>query len=190
MYDFAHGLSDSTERITHSICTLEFEDHRPLYDWLLDALEVYHPRQIEFARLNLSYTILSKRKLIDLVAGGMLQDGPTRDADDIRLRRRMHSKRSAAATASALQKGQYRRYGALTASGDLNKSSPRDGGTETIAVVIENYPRSGGRTRCREQSGRPGDGHEKRAFLAVAVHRAGRFSRRPAQAVLPPVTGP
>ena len=70
MYDFAHGLSDSIERITHSICTLEFEDHRPLYDWFLDALEVYHPRQIEFARLNLSYTVLSKRKLIELVDGG------------------------------------------------------------------------------------------------------------------------
>ncbi len=67
MYDFAHCLSDSIEKITHSICTLEFENNRPLYDWILDALEVYHPQQIEFARLNLSYTILSKRKLIELV---------------------------------------------------------------------------------------------------------------------------
>ena len=70
MYDFAHCLSDSIEGITHSICTLEFENNRELYDWILDTLNVYHPRQIEFARLNLSYTVLSKRKLIELVAGG------------------------------------------------------------------------------------------------------------------------
>jgi len=70
MYDFAHGQSDSIERITHSLCTLEFEDHRPLYDWFLDRLGVYHPRQIEFARLNLTYTVLSKRKLIRLVREG------------------------------------------------------------------------------------------------------------------------
>jgi glutaminyl-tRNA synthetase len=70
MYDFAHCFSDSIERITHSICTLEFEDHRPLYDWFLDELKVYHPQQIEFARLNLSNTVLSKRKLIELVQGG------------------------------------------------------------------------------------------------------------------------
>ncbi len=66
-YDWAHGLEDSIEGITHSICTLEFENHRPLYDWFLDALEIYHPQQIEFARLNLSYTILSKRRLLQLV---------------------------------------------------------------------------------------------------------------------------
>jgi len=66
-YDWAHGLEDSVERITHSICTLEFENHRPLYDWFLDALGIYHPQQIEFARLNLSYTVLSKRRLLQLV---------------------------------------------------------------------------------------------------------------------------
>ncbi len=70
MYDWAHGLEDSIERITHSICTLEFEDHRPLYDWFLDELGVYHPRQVEFARLNLNYTVLSKRKLLKLVEEG------------------------------------------------------------------------------------------------------------------------
>ena len=69
MYDFAHGQSDSIETITHSICTLEFEDHRPLYDWIIDTLDVYHPQQIEFARLNLAYTLLSKRKLLQLVEG-------------------------------------------------------------------------------------------------------------------------
>ena len=70
MYDFAHCFSDSIEKITHSICTLEFEDHRPLYDWFLEQLGAYHPQQIEFARLNLSHTILSKRKLIQLVGEG------------------------------------------------------------------------------------------------------------------------
>ena len=67
MYDYAHCISDSLEEITHSICTLEFEDHRPLYDWFLDELKIYHPRQIEFARLNLTYTVMSKRKLLQLV---------------------------------------------------------------------------------------------------------------------------
>ncbi len=67
MYDFAHGQSDSIEKITHSLCTLEFQDHRPLYDWLCDALEIYHPQQIEFARLNLTYTVMSKRRLLELV---------------------------------------------------------------------------------------------------------------------------
>ena len=73
MYDFTHGLSDSIERITHSICTLEFEDHRPLYDWFLEKLKVYQPQQIEFARLNLSYTVLSKRKLLQLVNEGYVE---------------------------------------------------------------------------------------------------------------------
>ena len=82
MYDFAHGQSDSIERITHSICTLEFEDHRPLYDWFLDQLGIYHPQQIEFARLNLTYTVMSKRRLIELVEGGHVSgwDDPA-DAD-------------------------------------------------------------------------------------------------------------
>jgi len=70
MYDYTHCISDSIEGITHSICTLEFEDHRPLYDWFLDELGIYHPQQIEFARLNLSYTVMSKRKLLQLVKEG------------------------------------------------------------------------------------------------------------------------
>lgn len=80
MYDFTHGQSDSIERITHSICTLEFEDHRPLYDWYCENLGIYHPQQIEFDRLNLSYTLLSKRKLLKLV-----QDGHVRGWDDPRM---------------------------------------------------------------------------------------------------------
>ncbi len=70
MYDYAHGQSDSIEGITHSICTLEFEDHRPLYDWFIKELEIYAPRQIEFARLNLTYTVMSKRRLLELVREG------------------------------------------------------------------------------------------------------------------------
>jgi len=72
MYDFAHGQSDSIEGITHSICTMEYEDHRPLYDWFLQELGMYRPRQIEFARLNLSHTVLSKRRLLRLVEGGFV----------------------------------------------------------------------------------------------------------------------
>ena len=79
-YDWTHGLCDSIEGITHSICTLEFEDHRPLYDWFLEALGVYHPQQIEFARLNLSHTVMSKRKLLTLV-----QEGRVSGWDDPRI---------------------------------------------------------------------------------------------------------
>jgi len=80
MYDFAHGQCDSIEEITHSLCSLEYEDHRPLYEWFLKELEIYEPRQIEFARLNLSYTIMSKRKLLKLV-----NDGYVRGWDDPRM---------------------------------------------------------------------------------------------------------
>ncbi len=73
-YDWAHGLEDSIEGITHSICTLEFEVHRPLYDWFLNELEIYHPQQIEFARLNLTYTVMSKRKLLELVEKKYVDD--------------------------------------------------------------------------------------------------------------------
>ncbi len=73
MYDWAHGLEDSIEGITHSLCSLEYENHRPLYDWFLDQLGIYHPRQIEFARLNVTYTVMSKRKFIQLVNGGYVQ---------------------------------------------------------------------------------------------------------------------
>src|SRR5258708_13246913 len=73
MYDFAHGQSDSIEGVTHSICTLEFEDHRPLYDWYIEKLGIYHPRQYEFDRLNLTYTLLSKRKLLMRVQKGLVK---------------------------------------------------------------------------------------------------------------------
>jgi glutaminyl-tRNA synthetase len=72
MYDWAHGQCDSIETITHSICTLEFEDHRPLYDWYIEQLEIFHPQQIEFARLNLTFTVMSKRRLLELVQNGLV----------------------------------------------------------------------------------------------------------------------
>jgi len=78
MYDWAHGLEDSLEKVTHSICTLEFENHRPLYDWFLDQLGIYHPQQIEFARLNLTHTVMSKRKLLQLVKEGSCAAGTIR----------------------------------------------------------------------------------------------------------------
>jgi glutaminyl-tRNA synthetase len=73
MYDWAHGQSDSIEGVTHSMCSLEYEDHRPLYDWYLDALGIFHPQQIEFARMNLSHTVMSKRKLLQLVEQGIVR---------------------------------------------------------------------------------------------------------------------
>ncbi len=147
MYDFAHGQSDSIEGITHSICTLEYEDHRPLYDWFLDRLDIYHPQQIEFAPLNLTYTILSKRKLIRLV-----EEGHVNGWDDPRmptisgLRRRGY-------TPEALQdfcerigvaKNESTVDIALlehTLREDLNKRAPRVMAVlDPLKVVIDNYP--------------------------------------------------
>ena len=147
MYDWAHGLEDSIEKITHSICTLEFENHRPLYDWFLDALEVYHPQQIEFARLNLTYTIMSKRMLLELVEGGYVNGW-----DDPRLptisgmRRRGYSpdaiknfcKRIGVAKVNSIVDIEFLEH---CLREDLNKTSPRFMGVlHPLKVVIENYP--------------------------------------------------
>jgi glutaminyl-tRNA synthetase len=147
MYDFAHGFSDSIERITHSICTLEFEDHRPLYDWFLEETGVYHPRQIEFARLNLSFTVLSKRKLIELVnhgyvkgwddprmatISGMRRRGYTPDAIRNFCERIGVAKRDSVVDMALLE--YYIRE-------DLNKRTPRVMVVlNPLKVVIENYP--------------------------------------------------
>ncbi len=147
MYDFAHGQSDSIERITHSICTLEFEDHRPLYDWFLDALEVYHPQQIEFARLNLSHTMMSKRKLLQLV-----QEGYVSGWDDPRmptisgLRRRGYTPESVRNFCERI--GVAKRDSMVDIAllehcirEDLNKSAPRVMAVlRPLKVIIENYP--------------------------------------------------
>jgi len=147
MYDWAHGQSDSIEGITHSICTLEFEDHRPLYDWFLDQLGVHHPQQIEFARLNLSYTVLSKRKLLKLV-----EDGIVSGWDDPRmptisgLRRRGFPAASIRRFCDRI--GVAKRNSVVelallehTVREDLNKSAPRFMGVlNPLKVVIRNYP--------------------------------------------------
>jgi glutaminyl-tRNA synthetase len=147
MYDFAHCFSDSLERITHSLCTLEFEDHRPLYDWFLDALGVYHPRQIEFARLNLSYTVLSKRKLIELVAQKCVNgwDDP-RMPTISGLRRRGYTPESIRNFCERI--GVAKRDSIVDMAlleycirEDLNKRAPRVMAVlNPLRVVIDNYP--------------------------------------------------
>lgn len=147
MYDYAHCLSDSIEGITHSLCTLEFVNNRELYDWILDTLSVYHPRQIEFARLNLTYTILSKRKLIQLV-----REGHVAGWDDPRmptlsgLRRRgvppeairEFISRIGVARADSTVEYEMLEY---CVREKLNKSAPRAMAVlNPVKVVIENYP--------------------------------------------------
>jgi glutaminyl-tRNA synthetase len=147
MYDWAHGQSDSIEGITHSICTLEFENHRPLYDWLLDNLGIYHPQQIEFAKLYLTYTVMSKRNLIRLVKEGYV-DG----WDDPRMPT-VSGMRRRGYTPEALKDFTDRigvskanstvEFGMLEFSirEDLNQSSPRAMAVlEPLKVTIENYP--------------------------------------------------
>jgi len=148
MYDFAHALSDAIEGITHSICTLEFEDHRPLYDWVLDNLPVpSHPQQIEFARLNLSYTVLSKRKLLELVAQGHVSgwDDP-RMPTIAGLRRRGYPPEAIRAFCAAI--GVAKRDSLVDVAmlehavrDDLNKRAPRAMAVlRPLRVVIDNYP--------------------------------------------------
>ena len=147
MYDFAHGIEDSIEEITHSICTLEFEDHRPLYDWFLDELGVFHPQQIEFARLNLNYTVMSKRKFIKLV-----QEGHVRGWDDPRMvtisgiRRRGYTPSSIRRFAERV--GVAKNNSVIdmallehTIRDELNDSAPRVMAVlRPLKVVITNYP--------------------------------------------------
>jgi glutaminyl-tRNA synthetase len=147
MYDWAHGLEDSIEKISHSLCSLEYEDHRPLYDWFLNQLPIHHPRQIEFARLNMTYTVMSKRKLLQLV-----QEGHVSGWDDPRmptlsgLRRRGYmpeaikdfcerigvAKRDSTVDVALLE---------FSIRNDLNKRAPRVMAVlNPLRVVIDNYP--------------------------------------------------
>jgi len=147
MYDFAHGQSDSIEGITHSICTLEYEDHRPLYDWYLDNIEIYHPQQIEFARLRLSHTVLSKRRLLRLV-----QENHVRGWDDPRmptlsgLRRRGYTPESIREFCDDIGVGKVKGVVALHKleyhiRQHLNKVANRVMAVlNPLKVVIENYP--------------------------------------------------
>lgn len=146
-YDWAHGQSDSIEGITHSLCTLEFEDHRPLYDWFLEQLEVYHPQQIEFARLNLNYTVMSKRRLLRLV-----KEGYVNGWDDPRmptisgLRRRGVPPEAIRDFADRI--GVAKANSTVDISllehcirDDLNKRAPRVMGVmNPLKVIIDNYP--------------------------------------------------
>jgi glutaminyl-tRNA synthetase len=147
MYDWAHGLEDSLEGITHSLCTLEFEDHRPLYDWFLEALAVYRPQQIEFARLQLNYTIMSKRKLLRLVNEGHVQGW-----DDPRMptisgfRRRGYTAaaiRNFADAVGVAKSNSVVDFAMLEhfLREDLNKSATRMMAVlDPLKVVITNYP--------------------------------------------------
>jgi len=147
-YDWAHGLEDSIERITHSICTLEFENHRPLYDWFLDELGVYHPQQIEFARLNLSYTVMSKRKLQQLVQEGLVSgwDDP-RMPTICGLRRRGYTSESIRNFCKRIGVNKFNSTVDIALlehclREDLNKTSPRVMAVlRPLKVVIDNYPK-------------------------------------------------
>jgi glutaminyl-tRNA synthetase len=162
MYDYAHCISDSIEGITHSLCTLEFEDHRPLYDWFLDELGIYHPRQIEFSRLNLNYTVMSKRRLLELV-----QKGYVNGWDDPRmptisgLRRRGYTPDSIRNFCSRI--GVTKQESVIDVSllehsvrDDLNKKARRVMGVlNPLKVVITNYP--GGYTEEMDAVNNPED---------------------------------
>jgi len=146
-YDFAHCISDSIEGITHSICTLEFEDHRPLYDWFLDELGIYHPQQIEFARLNLTYTVLSKRYLSILVKEGYVSGWDDPRMPTIRgLRRRGYTPEAIKDFCERI--GVARRNSLVDVAllehcvrEDLNKRAPRAMAVlRPLKLVIDNYP--------------------------------------------------
>ena len=147
MYDWAHGLCDSIEGITHSLCSLEYENHRPLYDWFLDELGIYHPRQIEFARLNITYTIMSKRKLLKLVEGRHVAgwDDP-RMPTLCGLRRRGCPPEAIRDFCRRIGINKYNSTVDITllehcVRQDLNKRSPRVMGVlRPLKVVIDNYP--------------------------------------------------
>ncbi|MCY2925201.1 MAG: glutamine--tRNA ligase/YqeY domain fusion protein [Planctomycetota bacterium] len=146
-YDWAHGLEDSIETVTHSICTLEFENHRPLYDWFIDQLGIYHPQQIEFARLNITYTVMSKRKLLRLV-----QEKLVNGWDDPRMptlcgmRRRGYSSESIRTFCKKIGVNKTNSTVDLAmlehcVREDLNRTSPRVMAVlDPIKVVITNYP--------------------------------------------------
>ncbi len=162
MYDWAHGLEDSIEGITHSICTLEFENHRPLYDWFLDALGVYHPQQIEFARLNLTYTVMSKRLLLQLVEGNYVcgWDDPRLPTISGMRRRgyspsaiRLFCKRIGVAKFNSIVDFEFLEHNIRE---DLNKTSSRFMGVlRPLKVILDNYP--AGQTEELEAVNNPED---------------------------------
>jgi glutaminyl-tRNA synthetase len=187
MYDWAHGQSDSVERITHSICTLEFENHRPLYDWYVEQLGIYHPQQIEFARLNLRYTVLSKRRLIQLV-----QESHVKGWDDPRMpticgmRRRGYTPEAIRKFCERIGVSKY--DGVIDISWledalreDLNRRAPRVMAVlRPLRVVIENYPE--GQTEELEAVNNPEDpaaGSRKVPFSRVLYIEQDDFRENP-----------
>ena len=162
MYDWAHGLEDSIEGVTHSICTLEFENHRPLYDWFLEQLGVFHSQQIEFARLNLTYTVMSKRKLLQLAQQGLVNgwDDP-RMPTISGMRRRGYSP---AAVRNFCKRIGVNKFNSTIDIAllehclreDLNKTSPRVMAVlKPLKVIIDNYPE--GKTEELEAVNNPED---------------------------------
>ena len=162
MYDFAHGQSDSIEEITHSLCTLEFEVHRPLYDWLIRELEIFPPRQIEFARLNITYTVMSKRKLLELVKNDLVHgwDDP-RMPTIVGLRRRGYTPESIRNFSDLV--GVAKRENVIDVGllefcirEDLNKKAQRVMGVvNPVKLVITNYPE--GETEMMQAVNNPED---------------------------------
>ena len=194
MYDFAHTLSDELEGTTHSLCTLEFEDHRPLYEWFLDNLPVANrPEQTEFSRFNLMFTIMSKRKLSRLVDEGHV-DG----WDDPRMptlsgmRRRGYtaaSIRDFIGRIGVTKKDNLIELGALEncVREDLNTSAPRRFGVlRPLKVTIENYPEDGEEwLTCGQPPEQARTGHSASPLLAGNLHRARRLSRGTTEKIPP-----
>jgi glutaminyl-tRNA synthetase len=162
MYDWAHGQSDSYEGITHSLCTLEFEIHRPLYDWFLDQLGIFHPQQIEFARLNVTYLLTSKRRLKQLVEGGHVRGWDDPRMPTLRgLRRRGYSPAALRAFCEAVGLAKFNATHEMQLlehclREDLNKTSPRALAVlDPLPLVIENWPE--GRVEWLEAANNPED---------------------------------
>lgn len=187
MYDWAHGLEDSIEGITHSICTLEFEDHRPLYDWFLDQLKVFHPQQIEFARLNLTHTVMSKRKLLELVKNGVVNgwDDP-RMPTISGMRRRGYTPESIRIFSDII--GVAKRESIVDIAllehclrEDLNKRAPRVMAVlHPLKVIIDNFPE--GKVEWMEAENNPEDpgmGHRKIPFSRVLYIERDDFREDP-----------
>jgi glutaminyl-tRNA synthetase len=188
MYDFAHCLSDSIERITHSICTLEFENNRPLYDWILDQLNVEcHPQQIEFARLNLSYTILSKRRLIELVGKGDVKgwDDP-RMPTIAGMRRRGYTPEAIRNFCSKIGVAKNENLVDISllehsVREDLNERAPRVMGVlRPLRMVIDNYPEGQVEEfECPNHPQNPGMGSRRIPFSRVVYIEQDDFHENP-----------
>ncbi len=186
-YDWAHGLEDSIEGITHSLCSLEYENHRPLYDWFLDELGIYHPRQIEFARLNLNYTLLSKRRLLELVRGGHVAgfDDP-RMPTLAGLRRRGYTPEAVREFCKRIGINKYDSVVDVKLlehclREDLNRRAPRVMGVlRPLRLVIVNYP--GGQVEQLEAVNNPEDagmGTRRVPFSRVLYVESDDFREQP-----------